>query len=226
MEQCVVMNLNVTTIFTSTILIPIAIGLVRLGRIRASYQPFLVFLLLAFTAELVGYISIRLVHNNNVSTNIYTLMEAVVIAYIFYAWGFFRRHKTLFIALLALYSMVWSAENIVLGGLESQICSYFIMLYSLVTVLLCINEVNALVSMRGNLFRNARFLICMGLIIMCVYSLITEGTLLIDPDNGPLSIKIFTFYVYINAFVNIVYAVAVYFMPERDDIYFSKRFNA
>ncbi|RPD39378.1 hypothetical protein [Chitinophaga barathri] len=201
-------------------------GLIRLSKIRVSYQPFMLFLLLAFTAEMVGFITVKIIRNNYISTNVYTLVEAIVIACIFYAWGFFREHKLLFRIVLVLYAGVWVTENLIFGDLENQICSYFIFLYSLITVLLSINEINYLIAERGNLFKNARFLICIGFIIICVYSLITEGTQLIDPDNAPLSNKIFTFYVYINAFVNIVYAVAVYFMPERDDIYFSKRFNA
>ncbi len=220
------MNHTIASILSFSIVIPLIMGLVRLGRIRISYQPFMIFMLLAFTSELVGFISVKVIRSNYVSTNIYTLVEAVVIAYIFYAWGFFRDHKILYWTVLALYCVVWTLENLVYGDLESQICSSFIFFYSLVTVLLSINEINYLIAERGNLFRNARFLICIGLIIICVYSLITEGTQLIDPDNAPLSNKSFSVYVYINAFVNIVYAVAVYFMPERDDIYFSKRFNA
>lgn len=220
------MNHTIAAILSFSIIIPVVMGLIRMSRIRVSYQPFLLFLLLAFTAEMVGFISVKIIRNNYITTNIYTLVEAIVISYIFFAWGYFKEHKFLFRMVLTVYVVVWTLENLILGDLESQICSYFIFMYSLVTVLLSINEINYLIAERGNLFKNAKFMICIGFIIICVYSLITEGTQLIDPDNAPLSNKIFAFYVYINAFVNIVYAVAVYFIPERDDIYFSKRFNA
>ncbi len=216
-----------TQLLSFTVLIPLIMGLVRMNRIRASYHPFLLFLFLAFTAEVVSEISIRLTRDNRVTNNIYIFLEAAILLYQFYTWGYLRRKKWLLGVLSAAYLITWGVENIGMGVLATGFSSYFVILYSLTTVFLSISEINLLItSYSGNLFRNAKFLICIGLIIIGVYSLITEGFLLIDPYNSSVSRKIFVIFAFINAFVNIVYAVAVYFLPVRDDYYFSKRFKA
>lgn len=221
------MSLDISLLFSCTVLLPLIMGLIRVNRVRASYQPFLLFLLLAFTAEVVGYVSAKLTRSNMLSANIYTLLEAGLILYQFYAWGFLKKRPRLLTALVGAYLLTWIIENLIAGNLSERFCSYFVVLYSLVTVLLCINEINSLITAwSGNLFTHSKFLICIGFIIIGVYSLITEGTMLIDPENSFVTNKIFTLYIFINAFVNIVYAVAVYFMPVRDDYYFSKRFKA
>lgn len=221
------MNLVISLLLSFTVVIPLIIGLVRLEHIRASYQPFLAYLLLAFTSELVSFLCVKFANSNVISANIYTILEACLILYLFYTWGFLKKRPWLMAILTLLYIGVWTGENIIMGKIDRDFCSYFIMLYSLVTVLLCINEINSLlIEYNRNLFRNAKFLICLGLIIMGVYSLIVEGTLLIDTENGALFTRVYSLFIFINAFVNIVYAIAVYFIPVRDDYYFSKRFKA
>lgn len=221
------MSNTVTQLLSFTIIFPMVLGLIRMHRIRASYQPFLLLLLLALTSEVVSEVSIRLTKSNTITSNIYTLLEAGVILYLFYTWGFFKKRPRLMILLAIIYCAVWAFENLYMGLLADGFSSYFLMFYSLVTVLLSINEINSLIAaFGGNLFRNAKFLICIGFIIMGVYSVITEGFQLIDPDNSRVSRNIFNLFAFINAFVNIVYAIAVWFIPVRDDYYFSKRFKA
>jgi len=218
---------TVLQVLSFTIIFPIILGLIRMHRIRASYQPFLLFLLLALTAEVVSEVSIWLTKSNIITSNIYMLLEAGVILYLFYTWGFLKKRPRLLIFLAVIYCITWLIENIYMGLLAENFSSYFVILYSLATVLLSINEINSLIAaFGGNLFRNAKFLICIGLIIMGVYSIITEGFQLIDPDNSRVSRNIFNLFAIINAFVNIVYAIAVWFIPVRDDYYFSKRFKA
>ena len=221
------MSNTVVQVLSFTIIFPVVLGLIRMHRIRASYQPFLLLLLLALTSEVVSEVSISLTKSNTITSNIYTLLEAGVVLYLFYTWGFLKKRPGLMIFLGIIYCAVWIFENLYMGLLVDGFSSYFVILYSLVTVLLSINEINSLIAaFGGNLFKNAKFLICIGLIIMGVYSVITEGFLLIDPDNSRVSRNIFNLFAFINAFVNIVYAIAVWFIPVRDDYYFSKRFKA
>lgn len=216
-----------SALLSFTIAIPLVVALARVHKIRASYFPFMVLLLLAFTTELASEISLRLTQENTIINNIYTLLEPAVILWQFYAWGFLRRRKGLLIVLSSLCFITWTVENIAFQRLETHFCSASVFVNSLIIAFLCINEINALIaSYSGHLFRNARFLICLALMIMSIYSLITEGTLLIDPDNAVVSTRIFNIYSFTNAFVNIVYAIAVFLIPVRDDYYFSRRFKA
>lgn len=216
-----------SALLSFTIVIPLIAALVRVHKIRTSYFPFLVLLLLAFTTEVVSEISLRLTRENTAISNIYTLLEIGVILWQFYAWGFLRRRRALLVVLAALSFLTWVTENIGYGRLETHFCTATVFLNSLIVVFLCINEINALIaSFSGHLLRNARFLICLGLMIISIYSLITEGTMLIDPQNAVIDWPIFYIFSITNAIVNLVYAIAVCFIPVRDDYYFSRRFKA
>lgn len=216
-----------TALLSFTVAIPLVVALVRIHKIRTSYFPFLVLLLLAFTTEVASEISLRLTRENTAINNIYTLLEIGVIFWQFHAWGFLRRRRGLLVVLASVSFICWTIENVAYGRLETDFCSATVFLNSLIIVFLCINEINALIaSFSGHLFRNARFLICLGLMILSIYSLITEGTLLIDPENAVVSNRIFDIFSFTNAFVNIIYAIAVGFIPVRDDYYFSRRFKA
>lgn len=216
-----------SALLSYTILIPLVVALVRVHKIRTSYFPFLVLLLLAFTTEVASEISLRLTRENTAISNIYSLLEIGVVLWQFHAWGFLRRRRALLIVLASLSFITWITENIGYGRLETHFCSATVFLNSLIVVFLCINEINALIaSYSGTLLRNARFLICLGLMTISIYSLITEGTLLIDPQNAVIDWPIFYIFSITNAIVNIVYAIAVFFIPVRDDYYFSRRFKA
>ncbi|WP_341840450.1 hypothetical protein [Chitinophaga caseinilytica] len=216
-----------SALLSFTIAIPLVVALVRIHKVRTSYFPFMVLLLLAFTTEVASEISLRLTRENTAISNIYTLLEFGVILWQFHAWGFLRRRKALLIMLAAVSFIAWVIENIAYGRLETNFCSATVFLNSLIVVFLCINEINALIaSFSGHLFRNAQFLICLGLMIISIYSLITEGTMLIDPKNAVVEWRIFNIFSFTNAFVNLIYAIAVYFIPVRDDYYFSRRFKA
>lgn len=216
-----------SALLSYTILIPLVVALVRVHKIRTSYFPFLVLLLLAFTTEVASEISLRLTRENTAISNIYSLLEIGVVLWQFHAWGFLRRRRALLIVLASLSFITWITENIGYGRLETHFCSATVFLNSLIVVFLCINEINALIaSYSGTLLRNARFLICLGLMTISIYSLITEGTLLIDPQNAVIDWPIFYIFSIINAIVNVVYAIAVFFIPVRDDYYFSRRFKA
>lgn len=216
-----------SALLSYTILIPLVVALVRVHKIRTSYFPFLVLLLLAFTTEVASEISLRLTRENTAISNIYSLLEIGVILWQFHAWGFLRRRRALLTVLAALSFITWITENIGYGRLETHFCSATVFLNSLIVVFLCINEINALIaSYSGTLLRNARFLICLGLMTISIYSLITEGTLLIDPQNAVIDWPIFYIFSITNAIVNVVYAIAVFFIPVRDDYYFSRRFKA
>ncbi|WP_341835550.1 hypothetical protein WJU16_21980 [Chitinophaga pollutisoli] len=216
-----------SALLSFTILIPLVVALVRVHKIRTSYFPFLVLLLLAFTTEVASEISLRLTRENTAISNIYSLLEIGVILWQFHAWGFLRRRRALLIILASMSFITWVTENIGYGRLETHFCSATVFLNSLIVVFLCINEINALIAAySGHLLRNARFLICLGLMTISIYSLITEGTMLIDPQNAVIDWPIFYIFSITNAIVNIVYAIAVCFIPVRDDYYFSRRFKA
>jgi hypothetical protein len=199
------------------ILLPIIAGLVRWRRIDKSYRPFFWLLVIGFLVEIISFISIRMAKDNTVIVNIYSLLEWTFLAWQFHAWGFLRQKRPLFYALLGLGALVWFVVNIVFGHIH-DFSPYFVFFYSFLTVLLSVNEINFMIThYNRNLFRNPRFVICVGLIIYFVYMIVYFWALEISRlgrSEVSISISITFLQGYVNILANIIYAIAFLLFPK------------
>lgn len=131
----------------------------------------------------------------------------------------------LFSGLLLGLGFLWITENILFNKIET-FSPWFRVTYAFVTVLLSINEINYLIVQDNkNLIRNARFLVCLGFIIFFIYQIIYEASLFVGSDTV-FSLQVIFMFNYINAFVNLIYAIAVLFVPVKPSYYFKKHFDA
>lgn len=202
-------------LISQSILLPIIAGLISLRRIDKSYQPFFLLLVIGFLVEIISLFSIRLTKENTIPVNIYTLVEWSLLAWQFHVWGFLRQKKPLFYALLGLGALVWIIVNLVFGKIH-DFSPYFRFFYYFVVVLLSVNEINFMIThYNRNLFRNPRFLICIGLIIYFVYMIVYYWAFEITKLGRPeISISITFLQAYVNALANIIYAIAFLLIPK------------
>jgi hypothetical protein len=209
------------------VIIPLIVGLIRYSRTVASYQPFLLLLALACMSETISFICIEVLKGSNaVPSNLYGFAECIVILYQFYVWGFLKRKRTLFIVLVTGLTLGWLTENVFLGKIET-FSPVFRVSYAFITVLLSINEINYLIVQDNkNLLRNSKFLICLGFIIIFIYQILYEGTMFFLGPLSPFALTEVCMFNYINAFVNLIYAIAVLLIPVKASYYFKKHFEA
>jgi len=204
-------------LLSQSVLLPIIAGLVRWRRMDKSYRPFFWLLVIGFLVEIISFISIRLAKDNTVIVNIYGLLEWTILAWQFHAWGFLRQRKTLFYALLGFAALVWFTVNIVFGHIH-DFSPYFVFFYAFLVVLLCVNEINFMIThYNRNLFRNPRFVICVGLIIYFVYMIVYYWALEISRlgrSEVSISISITFLLGYVNILTNIIYAIAFLLFPK------------
>ncbi|MBP1652324.1 MAG: hypothetical protein H6Q26_2481 [Bacteroidetes bacterium] len=218
---------NLGAFFVSQIvIIPLVIGLIRFNKTVTSYQPFLLLLALAFISESISFICIEVLNTSNaIPFNLYGLAECMVVLYQFYIWGFLKRKYRLYIVLAASLTTGWITENLFFSQIEN-FSPVFRVTYAFIAVLLSINEINYLIVQDNkNLLRNSRFLICMGFIIIFIYQIIYEASFFVGSDTI-LTLKIVFMFNYINAFVNLIYVLAVLFIPVKTAYYFKKHFEA
>jgi len=221
------MNTIGAFLVSQTVLIPLLIGLIRFNRTVASFQPFLLLLALAFISETISFICIRVLHASNaVPSNLYGLAESMVIFYQFYVWGFLKKKRVLFIALISGVSTLWVTENLIFNKIET-FSPVFRVAYAFIVVLLSINEINfMIVRDNKNLLKNSRFLICLGFITFFIYQILYEASCFLDTNSPALLLKIVSLFNSINAFVNLIYAIAVLYIPVKEEYYFNKHFDA
>jgi hypothetical protein len=118
----------------------------------------------------------------------------------------------------ALLAAFWVGENIIFSRLFLY-NTYFLVIYSFVMVLLSINTINYIVvNHHQSLFRNGMFIICVGILIFFIYTMIIFTFLTAEKNfNKTYLINIFNIRVYINALVNIIYASGIYFIPRKTE---------
>jgi hypothetical protein len=207
-----------TFLLSMFILVPLTIGLLRIRKMHSSYYPFLALIILGTLAELASYVSKKLYQTNAVVSNIYSLLECMLILYQFYRWRLYNKPHTWYLILPALLLLTWITENLVFMYI-TQFGPVFRVSYAFVIVMLSINEINYLITHENRqLFKNARFLICLGFIIFFLYQILFEGAFLMADSNPQISKRISALSSYINMLVNLIYAVAMLLIPE-------KRFN-
>lgn len=212
------MNLLFTFFLSQSILLPILIAFLRLRKsFDLQFLPFIILLGIAFISEISSFLLVDIYHKSNaISTNIYSLLECLILLYQFYLWGSVKHKKTLFICLALLTSGVWIMDHLIYQHLFS-FRPYFRIFYAFIIVLLSINTINAMiVQYKGNLFRNTRFLLSMGFMIFFIYQIIYEASFYIGYDKSLIAGKIILFFGYLNFFVNVIFAAAVYFIPSRE----------
>ena len=211
------MSTFVSFLFSQSILLPLIIGLIRIRKIQSSYYPFLALIMLGALSEICSFLSIRYFKSNAIVSNTWCLVECILILYQFYRWRFHTRPRAWYWVVPALCVLAWLTENIVFMQI-TRFGHVFRISYAFLLVMLSINEINYLITHENRqLFKNARFLICMGFIIFFLYQILFECSLYIveTEGNATISNKIIRLQMYVNVLTNTIFAVAMLFIPAR-----------
>jgi len=199
-----------------SIIIAAAIGAWRFGDIHPSFRPFIYCVWLALINESLSIGLIVAGHSNILNSNVYILLEAGLIVWQFYNWGILRTHKILFPGLLALLAAGWLIENFMIAHI-TQFSSWFRIFYSFIIVLLSINLLNQhIVVEKEMLLKNPVALICLAFIIYYTYKVLVETFWVYGLNESPnFQSKVYFILNYVNLFANLIYALAVLWMPTK-----------
>ena len=199
-----------------SIIIAAVIGLISFRKILPSYQPFFYFIWFDLLNHTLSVIFNETIGFNTVNSNIAVLIESFLFIWLFNNWGAFKYRKGMLMTVCILLFIVWCYDNLVAHNLRT-VNSLYRVFYSFVLIFLCIEHINRLiVKETKTLLRNADFLICTGLLIYCTYKATTEVFYLIElKASNRFYINIFIILVFINFFVNLIYAWAAIWIPRR-----------
>jgi hypothetical protein len=209
------MKIILPFLLSQSILLPIFIGLIRLRRIDKGYRPFFILLCIGFITEVISFILIQgYKAPNAIPVNIYNFTEWALITWQFHVWGFLRQKKKWFYALVVFGACLWMTENLLFMKII-LFSPYFRFFDYLLIVLFSVNKINFMITHDNrNLFRNPKFLICIGFIVYFIYMIVYywafEVSLFGQPD---ISTSITFLMAYVNFFTNIIYAIAFLLIP-------------
>lgn len=191
-------------------------GAFRFRQIGSGYYSFIILAWIALANETISFLLIRAGHSNAVNSNIYVLLESLLILYFFHEQGLLRGKTRLVAILWTGYIVLWITENFFLSSLN-RFHSYFIIAYSFITVLLSINQVNRLISSeKGMLLRNACFLICIGFILFNTCKVLIEIFWVYGLNaSREFRIQVYRIMAWVNLLVNLIFAIAVLWIPRK-----------
>ncbi len=191
-------------------------GLVRIKRLGKTYLPFYIVLVLGVLAELASNILIYTFKVSNAPViKVYSLVECCMVLYLFQLWRNQKNDRQLFIFLYSICIGFWVVENIVFLNIDT-FSPYFRVFYAFIIVLLSINQINSMMfNHDGPLLKNPRFLLCLGFTILFLYQIIYEASYFIGQDKSIVANKIIIGFDYINFIINLLFAVAFYFITDQ-----------
>jgi hypothetical protein len=196
------------------VVLPIIAGLVRFGRIGKRYQPLFILLLVGLATELASAYLIHKTISNAEVSNVYALLEWILIFWQFRAWGSLRARPLLAYTVLVLPCLVWITENLIIGQM-SNFSPYFRILYGALVVLFSVNKINFMITHDNrNLLGHPEFLICIGFIIYFIYDIVYEWAYQSSSTGETyITTRIISLFGYINALTNIIFAIAFLRIP-------------
>lgn len=201
-------------IFSYSIGITAIIGLVRFKKILKPYRLFVLFAWLGLISEVVSGIVISYTHNNAIVANIYVLLEPLILLGLFYRLRAFN--KTMFTILVTVLVVFWCCENLVFGSIF-RINSFYRLVYSLVLVVVSIDQINVtMMHERKNLLRNSRFIICCLFTLYFSFRAACEVFYFVPMKlNTEFDQALFMIIILMNLFVNLGYALAALWIPTK-----------
>lgn len=129
-------------ISAASILIPLAAAIARKNRLTKRYLPFFWVLITGTVNESVSYLMIRWLRNNQFNSNLYTLIEYLLLLLLFYQIK--EQRKIWLIAASSIGLAVWFTDNLWLHELHHSNASFRIF-SSMVIIWLSINKITILV---------------------------------------------------------------------------------
>lgn len=199
-----------------SIAIAATIGLIRFRKILRTYQPFIIITIAALLNEVCSSLLIYFHKSNAATTNVLGLIECLLWLWQFKRWQVFKRWRWEFPVVVTLVVSIWAVENIVFGKLFT-FSSVYAIAYSFLLVFLSINIVNLqIVQEKRSLFSNPKFLICSGTMIFYTYRILVECFYLLELQESETFLSnIFIILVFVNIFVNLLFALAILWIPTR-----------
>ncbi len=218
------MDATVRFVLSLSIGFAVIIGIVRYRKIDPSYYPFLYIVTISFLMELLVHLFTLYGTQKMiiVSVHLYSFIEFYLFTWLFHNWGLFNRRKDIFLATIGVSFIVWALLSFFIHGFQELNYS-FLILYSFVLIFFSVSSINKMVvHERGNILRNPKFLICLGIIIFYTFFIMVNATYLsVFKQNLNIS-RIFRgnlhkINVYSNLLVNFLYAVAMIWIPRKQN---------
>ncbi len=202
-------------------IVPAALfGIIRFRKIDKSYYPFIYVVILGAIVEVVQYI---LMQNGMragfvAMQNFFPFLDFYLFLWLFHNWGLLNYKRANYITVIVIFFILWLVTTFVVVGL-TRINFYFRSVYGLGLVFLGITAFGKVIIQEPtNIFTNAKFWICLGVIVFYTFfSIISITQISILKIHVSLQFQNYlqSIVVYCNLLANLFYGVAILWIPQK-----------
>ena len=200
--------------FNYSIIIAAIIAIFRFKTIMADYYPFIFFIWLGLFNEILSLLLIYNYQSNTVNSNIYVLMEYLVLLWQFYKWSDGSSKRYYWLAAFGI--TVWITDNFILNTISDN-NSIFRVFYSFIIIFFSIDKVNNLLIFEyGNLLKHPMFITCITFIFYYGFKAFVESFNMVHLGLNPVILKdLWIILYFVNGTANLLYAIAVLCIPKK-----------
>jgi len=208
------MNYFLLIFFNYSIIIAAIIAIFRFKTIMADYYPFIFFIWLGLFNEILSLLLIYNYQSNTVNSNIYVLMEYLVLLWQFYKWSDGSSKRYYWLAAFGI--TVWITDNFILNTISDN-NSIFRVFYSFIIIFFSIDKVNNLLIFEyGNLLKHPMFITCITFIFYYGFKAFVESFNMVHLGLNPVILKdLWIILYFVNGTANLLYAIAVLCIPKK-----------
>lgn len=161
-----------------SITLPAVLILLRRRYIAAALYPFAVLLWIGTINEWISLGEISHHHPNMLNSNIYVLIEYLLLIGLFQRWNQWRYFIPFFLSIAGI--IVWIIDNFFWHSIKAD-NSFFRMVYSAIIVLLSMFQSTRIIMHEiKQLYKNAQFVLCLTFIIYYTFKTFFESYNLLD----------------------------------------------
>lgn len=210
------MNYYLVVGLSYSIFIAAIIGLVKIKRVPPVFYPFILLIWIASINEVVSYYCSKFYHSNIINSNIYALVEILLIICQFYKWDVFEKKRWLFYTLLLASSLLWIYDHHNLTTLQN-VHLVFRLWSAILIILMSLHvTVKQIIYTETSVLKNPVFLICCGFFLFNANTILMEPFWIYAVPRYPeLPAALFRIMVYVNLIVNLHYALAFLWIPRK-----------
>jgi hypothetical protein len=210
------MNFWMHVIMSASVLpAAVAAGL-RYKKVGGPYLPFFLLLWLGIIHEAIKLVIVLHRAGHSLLTNVFVLLQALLLTWQFRNWGLFAYHRRLFPVLLAGFIIIWAGTTF--WGLHPfGFNSLFIFFSSIALAVMAIAmQSQQIVWNGGALYRNPMFLISLGVVLYFAAEALSEIFWLYSLTTTPAFQQWFAdVRSWVNLGTNFIFLIAILWMSRK-----------
>lgn len=208
------MNYFLLIFFNYSIVIAAIIAIFRFKSIMADYYPFIFFIWLGLFNEILSLLLIYNYESNTVNSNLYVLVEYLLLLWQFYKWSDNGSKRYYWLAGIGI--AVWIADNFIINTIFHN-NSVFRVFYPFIIIFFSIDKVNNLLVFEySNLLKHPVFITCIAFTFYYGFKAFVESFNMVHLGLNPVILKdLWIILYFVNGTANLLYAIAVLCIPKK-----------